>query len=54
MSDHCDVDGCENRAHTSHRHYATDKFIEKGDDSLEGMIYCEQHFREMFFGETDE
>jgi len=45
MSETCDVDGCENRAHT---------FIEKGDDSIEGMTYCQQHFREMFFGETDE
>jgi len=45
MSETCEVDGCENRAHT---------FIEKGDDSIEGMLYCEQHFREIFFGETDE
>jgi len=44
MSDHCDVDGCENDAH----------IFEKGDDSLEGMIYCKQHFRQIFFEETQE
>jgi len=45
MTDYCDVDGCENRAHT---------FIEKGDDSIEGMLFCEQHFRKRFFGETND
>jgi len=43
-SETCDVDGCDNRAHT---------FIEKGDASIEGMTYCEQHFREIFFGGTE-
>jgi len=45
MSEKCDVDECENRAHT---------FIEAGDESIEGMLYCEKHFREVFFGETQE
>lgn len=45
MSDKCDVDGCENRSHT---------FIEKGDESIEGMLFCEKHFRRVFFGETEE
>lgn len=45
MSDKCDVNGCENPAHT---------FVQKGDESIEGMLYCEQHFRRVFFGETEE
>ena len=65
MSDHCDVDGCENRAHTfiqkevieSGRQSGRDRrhTIESEDnESIEGMLYCEKHFRKVFFGETDE
>jgi len=45
MTDGCDADGGDNRAHT---------VIEKGDDAIEGMVYCEEHVRKVFFGETDE
>jgi len=64
MTDGCDVDGCDNDAHTfiqkevieSGRQSGRDRrhTIEAGDDSIEGMLYCEKHFREISFGETDE
>jgi len=64
----CEVDGCDNRAHT----FIEKEFIESGnrsgyrdrdrrhtietgdDDSIEGVLYCKKHFREILFGETPE
>ena len=37
MSELCDVHECKNRAQ---------RVIEKGDDSIEGMAYCQKHFRQ--------
>ena len=37
MTDRCDVHECKNRAQ---------RVIDKGDDSIESMAYCQKHFRE--------